>query len=121
VRVNADGTNFTALSSTISLGPNEEATGALLVTTTSAPVPANTDGVAMVRTSLTRWDAYLNAVLVMSQEQKHHTPPPPKSSSSYDMSWAAVKAVETLLYNWRMVPGHTNMGVLPSYTGYVLD
>ena len=50
-----------------------------------------------------RWTGYLESVLAHCDRQ--------------DMKWAAVKAVMTLMNNWRSVPGLPD-GVLPSYNGY---
>lgn len=56
-----------------------------------------------------RWDRYLSAVLPPSGQQD--------GAGAVDMRWAAVKSLQTLLHNWRRVPGLPD-GVLPSYTGY---
>jgi hypothetical protein len=38
-------------------------------------------------------------------------------NQNMDMQWLAVKALQTLLNNWRTVPG-VGEGVLPSYNNY---
>ena len=53
--------------------------------------------------ALARWEGYLRTVLQRVRDPQ--------------MDWAAVKAVATLMGNWRAVPG-LPPGVLPSYVGY---
>ena len=53
-----------------------------------------------------RWNGYISTVLASVP-----------AKSAIDMRWAAVKSVQTLMYNWRSVPGLPD-GVLPSYIGY---
>lgn len=53
--------------------------------------------------ALARWEGYLRTVLQRVRDPQ--------------MTWAAVKAVVTLMGNWRSVPG-LPPGVLPSYVGY---
>lgn len=55
------------------------------------------------KATMDRWNAYLNTVL--------------RAKLSADMQWVAVKSVQTLIYNWRVVPGLPD-GVLPSYNNY---
>jgi hypothetical protein len=68
--------------------------------------------------SRARWDGYIGAVLA-----------PMKNSTIYgghksnaaqqlmNMKWSAVKAVMTIVNNWRVVP-HRGRGVVPSYVKY---
>jgi|EP01043_Picozoa_sp_COSAG02_P013452 hypothetical protein len=55
--------------------------------------------------SAQRWAGYLQRVLITPGNQ------------NMDMQWLAVKALQTLLNNWRTVPG-VGEGVLPSYNNY---
>ena len=55
--------------------------------------------------SVQRWAGYLQRVLLAPRNQ------------DMDMQWLAVKALQTLLNNWRTVPG-VGEGVLPSYNNY---
>ena len=55
--------------------------------------------------SVQRWAGYLQRVLLTPGNQH------------MDMQWLAVKALKTLLNNWRTVPG-VGEGVLPSYNNY---
>jgi len=57
--------------------------------------------------AIRRWDKYLSAVLLRADTDAH----------DLETRWVAVKSVQTLMYNWRFVPGLPD-GVLPSYTGY---
>lgn len=54
-----------------------------------------------------RWNRYVSVV----------TNPQGSQGVAPDEQWVAVKAVQTLIHNWRFVPGSPD-GVLPSYTGY---
>lgn len=97
---------FSAVSSPIRVPAGHSATTSALISTTSAFPNTTQDGSEIVIQAITRWDAYLDSVLNT------------RATSDYDMSWATVKSVMTLLGNWRFVPGKANTGVLPSYTGY---
>ena len=55
--------------------------------------------------SVHRWTGYLQRVL------------PAPGNQDMNMQWLAVKALQTLLNNWRAVPG-VGEGVLPSYNNY---
>jgi len=56
-----------------------------------------------------RWDGYLSRVLGGETA--------PAGAGALNMSWASVKSVQTLIHNWRFVPGFPD-GALPSYVGY---
>ena len=56
--------------------------------------------------SESRWAGYLQTVLGESA-----------TGLDANMQWTVVKALQTLMYNWRTVPG-IGEGVLPSYNNY---
>ena len=58
-----------------------------------------------------RWAGWVAAVL------KNRTPKP-ETTFEANIQWSAVKALQTLVNNWRFVPGSENSGILPSYTKY---
>lgn len=61
--------------------------------------------------AISRWDGYLSTVVVGDSAAST------SGIRNVDKHWSAVKALQTLLHNWRFVPGLPD-GVLPSYEGY---
>jgi len=61
--------------------------------------------------SESRWAGYLQTVLGESATGLDAT------GLDANMQWTVVKALQTLMYNWRTVPG-IGEGVLPSYNNY---
>lgn len=55
-----------------------------------------------------RWNGYLTKVLRGKPPTEEH----------FQMQYMSVKAMQTLLHNWRGVPGSSDDGVLPSYENY---
>lgn len=69
----------------------------------------NGDPATILAQAIARWNKYLQVVI-----DKVDT----DTIGDVNMQWVAVKAVQTLIYNWRFIPGYPYDGVLPSYTGY---
>ena len=73
---------------------------------------ASTGAAAALAATRARWQRYLNAVLPRSADDPEDDPQLLKN-----VRWSAVKALMTLVSNWRIVPGH-GQGILPSFVKY---
>ena len=74
---------------------------------TQPPFPAAVSTAAF-DAEVGRWDGYVSAVLRGK----------PTTAANLGKQYVSVKAMQTLLHNWRFVPGSANEGVLPSYVNY---
>ena len=62
-----------------------------------------------------RWQQYLDAVLPHPALDATHE----DKSLGQNIRWSAVKALMTLINNWRFIPGHRRaQGIIPSYVKY---
>ena len=108
----ADG-SFLARSSAVTVAPKSTATTYVSVSSINPSLTQSelaalltSDGAAgAFNASESRWSGYLQTVLGAD------------SDLNADMKWTSVKALQTLIYNWRTVPG-VGEGVLPSYNNY---
>jgi hypothetical protein len=126
--VDSTGHSFEAISAPITLAPGGSATTYIAVSSITPPAlrreaiyeelltPDRVD--AAWNASLVRWNGYLRDVLQPRQATKGGGAPPSKQRwLSASMAWTAVKSLETLIHNWRTVPG-VGEGVLPSWNNY---
>jgi hypothetical protein len=118
VTVDPEGGAFTATSAPLAVAAAGRLVAFAAIATVAAPVAAPelaavlataAAGEAAMSTTAARWDGYLASVLGAAAGAGGLAPPV--------SSWLAVKAVMTLIGNWRVVPG-VGEGVLPNYSEY---
>ena len=118
--IDAQKTSLTATSSTVTLKPGAEFTVYLTVSVgrsakcddAAAHVQAIGPASAWAA-SRARWEGYVSAVLAPMENGTVRR----DTQQLMNMKWSAVKAVMTLVNNWRVVPGR-GRGIIPSYVKY---